>query len=69
MAYPPNNGSPSRGFTPERGDKMAEESTPTESEDDARRESESGYQDGGTAGAEQAESPDDTAAQRPAGDG
>jgi hypothetical protein len=48
---------------------MAEESTTTESEDDARRESESGYQDGGTAGAEQAESPDDTAAQRPAGEG
>lgn len=47
------------------------EETPntTQSEDDARRESESGYQDGGTAGNEESESLDDTAAQSPAGDG
>lgn len=42
---------------------------PTQSEDDARRESESGYQDGGTAGTEEPESLDDTAAQSPAIDG
>jgi len=47
---------------------MAEESTPTQSEDDARRESESGYQDGGTADTEEPESLDDAAAQRPHGD-
>jgi hypothetical protein len=51
-----------------RGDKMAEEATPTQSEDDARRESESGYQDGGTADTEVPESLDDTAVQRPASD-
>ena len=42
---------------------------PTQSEDDARRESESGYQDGGTAGTDEPGSVDDTAAQSPAGDG
>jgi hypothetical protein len=47
---------------------MAEESTPTQSEDDARRERESGYQDGGTADTEEPESLDDTAVQRPASD-
>ena len=46
---------------------MAEETTdPTQTEDDARRESESGYQDGGTADTEVPESLDDTAAQSPA---
>ncbi len=47
---------------------MADESTPTQSEDDARRESESGYQDGGTTGTEEPESLDDTAVQRPPSD-
>ncbi|HEU4867922.1 MAG TPA: hypothetical protein VFV09_09355 [Actinomycetota bacterium] len=41
---------------------------PTQSEDDTRRESESGYQDGGTADTEEPESLDDTAVQRPASD-
>ena len=36
--------------------------------DDARRESESGYQDGGTTDAQDPESLDDTAVQRPPSD-